>query len=611
MATHAMTRVLQDLRQVVQRYDRALPSDGQLLGCFIEHRDEAAFELLVRRHGPMVMGVCLRVLHNQHDAEDAFQATFLVLVRKAASVVPPERLANWLYGVAHQTALRARVASARRRAREKQAVTMISTATVSPEEPHELQPLLDQELSRLPEKYRVPIVLCDLEGMTRKEVAGQLGWPEGSVSSRLARARALLARRLGRRGLALGGGTWAGLQAVPAASGCVPTSVVVSTVKAATVLAAGRTAAAGLISAETAALTDSVVKTMFMTKLKSVLGVLLVIGMVASVSCFAVLLDNPLAVGKEAKAAAAAPVPPVPPGPPKLRATFDGEKDGTAVAISGDGKLMASEGEDEIVNVWDVGTTRVKAAIETGHKRKVSSIAMSGDGKVLVTGGEEGTAKLWDVATRRLKATLEGHKDQVTSVAISSNGKLVASASADGRVKLWDAATGREKATLEGHKGKVNSVAISGDGKLVVSASDDKTVKVWDAATGREKATLEGHTDRVIAVAISGDGKLVVSSSEDDTVKLWEVSTGREKATLMGHKDKVASVAISGNANARLVATASGDGTVKLWDAATGREKATLEGSKDKEVSSVAISSNGKLVVAGSRDAKVQLWDVP
>src|SRR5262249_9287871 len=143
-------------------------TDGQLLGRFLSSRNEAAFAALVRRHGPMVLGVCRRILGDFHDAEDAFQATFLVLARKAASVVKRESLGNWLYGVAYRTALQARVTNARRRARERPMRDM-PHPELPPAEPQDWRPLLDRELSRLPEKYRAAIVLCDLEGRTRRE----------------------------------------------------------------------------------------------------------------------------------------------------------------------------------------------------------------------------------------------------------------------------------------------------------------------------------------------------------------------------------------------------------------------------------------------------------
>src|SRR5262245_8634066 len=177
VATEPTGQVIQHLRKAVLLRDGGGLTDGQLLGCFLDHRDEAAFAALVKRHGPMVWGVCRRLLPH-HDAEDAFQATFLVLVRKAASVVPREMVANWLYGVAHQTALHSRRTSARRRTRERQVTQMCEPAVAGEDLWHDLQPLLDQELSRLPDKYRVAIVLCDLEGKTRKEVARQVGCPE-------------------------------------------------------------------------------------------------------------------------------------------------------------------------------------------------------------------------------------------------------------------------------------------------------------------------------------------------------------------------------------------------------------------------------------------------
>src|SRR5204862_5292968 len=157
-------------------------TDGQLLDCSIIHREEAALVSLVHRLAPMVWGVCRRLLHDHHDAEDAFQATFLVLLRKATCIVPQEMVGNWLYGVAHQTALKARATAAKRRAREKQMLDMPEPVAPQQEPWPDLQPLLDQELSRLPDPYRVVIVLCELEGKTRKEAARQLGWPEGTVA---------------------------------------------------------------------------------------------------------------------------------------------------------------------------------------------------------------------------------------------------------------------------------------------------------------------------------------------------------------------------------------------------------------------------------------------
>jgi RNA polymerase sigma factor (sigma-70 family) len=276
MATRQISEVIQHFRRTVLLADGAGLTDGQLLEDYISRRDEASLAALVRRHGPMVWGVCRRVLCNYHDAEDAFQATFLVLVRKGASIASRELLANWLYGVAHQTALKARATTAKRRTRERQVTAMPEPAVAEQDLWRDLQPLLDEELIRLPDKYRAVIVLCDLEGKTRKEAARQLGVPEGTVAGRLARARTMLAKRLTQRGVALSGGVLAAVLSHKAASAGVPTSVAYSTIKAAGLLAAGQAAATALISAKVAALTEGVLKAMLMSNLKVVMMVLVI-----------------------------------------------------------------------------------------------------------------------------------------------------------------------------------------------------------------------------------------------------------------------------------------------------------------------------------------------
>ncbi|MCI0640199.1 MAG: RNA polymerase sigma factor [Gemmataceae bacterium] len=274
------------LNRVVQRFRLGAltgaggPTDGELLESFITERDEAAFESLVRRHGPMVMGVCRRVIGLSHDAEDAFQATFLVLVRKANSIVPRQALGNWLYGVAYRTALEARSRLHRRFAKERQVTDMPHPEAAPNGVWSDLQPILDCELCRLPDKYRLPIVLCELEGRSRNEVARQLNLPEGTLSSRLATARRKLAQRLSGCGLALSGGALAMLLSESAASASVPAPLAMSTVKAAALLAA-KQSAAGVVSANVAALTEGVVKAMFMTKIKMTAAFLLVTGVLA------------------------------------------------------------------------------------------------------------------------------------------------------------------------------------------------------------------------------------------------------------------------------------------------------------------------------------------
>jgi RNA polymerase sigma factor (sigma-70 family) len=278
MATSQLSRVIEEFRQATLARDGAGKTDGQLLEAFVSRQDEAAFTALVHLHGPMVLGVCRRLLGNVHDSEEAFQATFLVLARKAASIRPREMVGNWLYGVASRTALGARAANARRRSRERQVDRMPEPQTDPEDLWLELQPLLDQELSRLPDRYRVPVVLCELEGRTRRDVARQLAIPEGTLSSRLATARKLLAGRLSRRGLTLSGGLLGAVLSENVAS-AVPASLVTSTVKGATLVAAGETGAAGLVSARVAALAKGVIQGMFVSKLKIATVVLLTLAL--------------------------------------------------------------------------------------------------------------------------------------------------------------------------------------------------------------------------------------------------------------------------------------------------------------------------------------------
>ena len=206
MAAGQLNKVVEYLRRVASKQDAAGRPDGDLVQRYVGARMTLPSRHWCARHGPMVLGVCRRVLRNHHDAEDAFQATFLVLVRKAATLRAPAMLGNWLYGVAHRTAWHARKAVVKRRAKEAE---VVAPAEKPEDALADLRPILDDELARLADKYRVLLVLCDLEGRTRKEVSTLLRLPEGTVASRLTRARTMLAKRLAKRGLALSVGSLA------------------------------------------------------------------------------------------------------------------------------------------------------------------------------------------------------------------------------------------------------------------------------------------------------------------------------------------------------------------------------------------------------------------
>jgi RNA polymerase sigma factor (sigma-70 family) len=267
MAQGPLTQVLRQLRRSVLLEECQGRSDGELLASFLTCADSPAFAALVQRHGPMVLGVCRRVLQNSHDAEDAFQAVFLVLVRKGAALQDRASIGNWLHGVAFHTALKARAAVVKRRAKESRVADR--TMEQDPAERHvriDLAPLLDRELHSLPDKYREAVVLCNLEGKSRKEVAQRLGIPEGTLSSRLATAHRLLAGRLSRQGISLSAGGVA-LVLSQQASAAVPADLLVHTVQAAGLAAAGK-ALAGIVSAKVSALTEGVLQTMRWTHWK-------------------------------------------------------------------------------------------------------------------------------------------------------------------------------------------------------------------------------------------------------------------------------------------------------------------------------------------------------
>ncbi len=231
-------RLLPHLRRIA-RAREAESTDGQLLGAFVAERDGDAFAALVRRHGPMVLGVCRRVIGDVHLAEDAFQATFLVLARRAAVVRPRHLVGPWLYGVAYRTALKARGSAARRKAKEKQVDAMPQPAFSPDEAWADLQPVLDAELARLPDKYRIPIVLCDLGGRPQRDVARELKLPAATLANRLASARRLLAKRLTDRGVVLSAGAVASALGWHSATSAVPPNLVHTAVQAAQAAATG------------------------------------------------------------------------------------------------------------------------------------------------------------------------------------------------------------------------------------------------------------------------------------------------------------------------------------------------------------------------------------
>ena len=287
--------VMQQIRRLFLEGTSIGLSEGELLDRFVRARDESAFEILVARHGPMVLGVCRSLLRDPNDVDDAFQATFLVLVRKASTLRQCDLLANWLYGVAIRVAMRARGQAARRMGRfgaqgsidKLVAAEDVGRADIDPSpllEP-EPAPWLHQEVSHLPEKYRTPVVLCYFEGLTHDEAAARMGCPLGTIKGRLSRARELLRRRLTRRGFALSGAALASLLAAPHAQAAVPAALEMSTARAALALASSATASlawGSSISIPVTALAEGVLHTMAWNQVRIAAGSLLLAGTLAT-----------------------------------------------------------------------------------------------------------------------------------------------------------------------------------------------------------------------------------------------------------------------------------------------------------------------------------------
>ncbi len=615
MTAAPLDAVLRHIRNLAAAPEE--PTDGQLLKRFTARRDEIAFAELVRRHGPLVLGVCRRLLADPSDADDAFQATFLVLVRRAATLDGRAPLGPWLYGVARRTALKARAAALRRRARRTEVFDMPAPEAADGLDDREVRQLLEEELDRLPEKYRAPLVLCYLQGRTHEQAARELGRPAGSMSRHVGRALALLRGRLVRRGVALPAGLLAAALAKNLASAAVPLSLADGTVRTALLVACG-----GAAAGPAAALAGAVSHELARSRAGAVLTLLLGLSVLAAGAVLAAR-DAPAepAAKPEPQARADRDADPLPAGAlmrfgsPRLR-------HGQAInglAFSKDGKALVSGSMDLTVSLWELPSGKELRRF-TGPADYVTCVALSPDGQVIAAGAED--FRLWDAATgKELHRSRPCPGGVIWGADFSPDGKLVAFGTCDpagvAAVQVIEVPTGKSVAQLStGARAAggnphncAGQIAFAPDGKALASAGFDNVVHLWDVAGGKQTAEFSGHTAAVLAVAFSPDGKALASGGLDGTARLWDVATAKETKSLAADTGPEGVTGVAFSPDGKLLAVCSTAArAVRVYDVASGKETHTLPGGRFRRA---AFSPDGKTLAAGDGNNAIRLWEMP
>jgi WD40 repeat protein/DNA-directed RNA polymerase specialized sigma24 family protein len=563
-----------------------VPADAELLRRWVERRDEDAFAALVSRHGRMVLGVCRRVLS-----------------RKAAALRHPEALPGWLHGVAVRLACKARHAASRR------PCGVSDPSASEPRDPHpdpldalsarELLVLIDQEIARLPEVYRLPLVLCDLEDRTQNEAARLLGWTFGSVRGRLLRGRERLRSRLAQRGIA------PAVLAAAMVQGRVDAALTASVSRLAVRYSAHPTSAE--VSPSVAALVHEGIQGVVLAKLKLVSAVLLIAStLVAGAGLVAWSVPTPQpAEEREETKPTATPVSEKPqvqrdragdplPADALSRLGTTRFRQGAIIdhlAFGPGGKTLASCGRDGL-RFWDAADGKeIHPFAVPPHAQ---GIAVSPDGQRLDK-LQDSTIDILDFATGRLLGHI-GEKTTPSNHLFSPDGKILAEFCWQRDIELWDAVGGRLLHTLKGHKESVWSVAFSADGKTLVSCGDDMTIRFWDVAAGKELRQI-AHGNRIGLVALSPDGKLLASVDtikhsaqnvtywlNDFRVHLWDVATGKELRQLampprqLPSKYPVGFRALTFSPDGKMLLTGGLDGILRIWNPSTGQEVRQIAG---------------------------------
>jgi len=572
-------------------------TDAELLERFVA-RDarlaEPAFAVLVERHGALVERVCRGVLRDEHAVEDAFQSTFLVLVKKAASLRVESTLAPWLHAVAYRVACEARGTAARRQKHERKAAEMAARAQgVETDGRGELERHLHAEIEKLTDRHRRAIVLCDLEGLTHEHAARLLGTPVGTIKSRLARGRELLRRRLSRRGLTVSRGALDFAPADTAPRPAIHGALVDQTARSATEFAEGN---AGAVPASVSHLVQRVLSSMLHTKLKTAaLATLSVAGIVIGVGLATI-------------------------------------------------RLMAQSGSSAPVNSSTQAPARRSTEVLVGHTGLVRSVVFLPGGRELISTAapddelkRPGEIRVWDVATAQSRRTTKLDGDPI-AMAVAPDGRSMAVAIARGEpqnrsmiVQILSLPTLDLKKEWPIKKGiDVWSLAFTPDGKALAGGvgglRDDRffgEVWFWDPSSGKELRKLAGHINPVMTLAFSRDDATLASGSGAygapvGEVRLWNVASG--KLTQSFSIPDVAIVAVAFSPDGKTIATGGTNwrngnifgGAVSIWEVATGKTQLTLP-AFPSYLHAVSYSPDGALLAIGgigqNDEGQVVLWD--
>jgi RNA polymerase sigma factor (sigma-70 family) len=648
MTNGQVRTVLRHIRRLADPSTVSALSDRQLLERFASLHEERAFDVLLQRHGKMVLGVCQRVLHDEHEAEDVFQATFLVLARKAGSERWHESVGPWLHEVAYRLAVKTRANAVRRQLVTAQAEHRRCAETLTEVAARELRAVLDEELDRLPEKYRAPVVLCYLEGKTNEQAAALLGLRTYTLKGRLALARERLRIRLTRRGLAPSVGLLGVGLGTELAQATVPPVLLASTARIATLLTAKETVLATGVSAQVASLIEGMLKTMFVSKLKTGFAVLLAVsmlavgaGLLAHQSLAVKPADTQQDVERNLRAKVENPPPvvrekavrldqygdPLPPGVIARMGTarFHHSNQVNSVAYSPDGKTVISTTFHEVC-IWDAATGKELRRFSDFTSTPYAFV-VSPDQKTVASTDQPGFIEFWDLATgKKLRAwemasvkELPENQRRTRQIAYSPDGQLLATSAQDRVLRLWNAATGEEVRQLTGAKAFEWLIVFSPDGKTVAYGHVDNSIRLCETATGRQLVRIPGHVDLAGSICFSPDGKILASARRaysrsgdvDCKARLWDVATGKELRHLTGHEKGIHQVAFA--ADGKTLASGSVDGTIRLWDVATGKELRKIQGHSRgdfKGVTAVAFAPDGKTLASGGNDQTIRQWDL-